>query len=56
MVMAEAAVDAEWDKEKWARIATKIKEMNGPEWDPKFVKKTAMNYRKGVPQGAQGLA
>ncbi|EHL03261.1 hypothetical protein GLAREA_09350 [Glarea lozoyensis ATCC 20868] len=51
MVAAQAVVDAEWEKEKWARIAVKIREMNEPDWDPKFVKKTAMNRRKGVPQG-----
>jgi hypothetical protein len=40
LVAAEAAMEAEWEKEKWVKVAAKIKELDGPDWDPRFMKKT----------------
>jgi hypothetical protein len=51
LVEAEAAADAEWEKQvKFVRVAAILKDVHdGKEWDPKFLAKTSKGLsKKGV--------
>jgi hypothetical protein len=39
-VEAEAAVEAEWQKEKWGKVASHLETEGEKTWNAKFLKKT----------------